>query len=339
MLRRTIPILGLLALLLAFGAARLGRVPPPAVPGVVVRIMQPGLRPDEKFRPENRDEILARYFALSRSDDAAKGVTLDDVTLLVWPESAFPFILTRDPQALTDIGSLLPTRTVLVTGAAREEDVPASGAHPAHSDYFNAIQVVAHGGTVLDSYDKVHLVPFGEYLPFEGLLSRLGLRRFVAIPGGFEPGTRRRALEIPGLPRAAPSICYEAIFPGAVMPDAGPRPKLLLNVTNDGWFGTTAGPSQHFAQARLRSVEEGLPMIRGAATGVSAILDPYGRVTASLPLGGEGVVDGLLPGSLPSTVFALYPTAAPCFVLGSMVLSLFTLRRRNRRASLSKRVR
>ena len=318
-------------LLVGFGGIRLSRAPPAAVPGVVVRVMQPGLRPDEKFRPENKDEILARYFALSRQNDVVKGVTLEDVTLLVWPESAFPFIVTRDPQAMSDIGSLLPPRTMLVTGAAREEDLPASGSRAAHAEYYNSIEVIAHGGTVVDSYDKIHLVPFGEYLPMEAMLSRLGLRRFVAVPGGFEAGTRRRALVVPGLPSASPSICYEAIFPGAVLPDAGPRPRLLLNVTNDGWFGRTAGPSQHFVQARLRSIEEGLPMIRGAATGVSAIVDAYGRVTASLGLGQEGVVDGLLPGALPTTIFAEHPMAAPFLLLCSMLLTLFTLKGRNRR--------
>ena len=214
------------------------------------------------------------------------------MTLLVWPESAFPFILTRDPQALSDIGALLPPRTVLVTGAAREEDRPATQGRPASADYFNSILVIGSGGSVLDSYDKVHLVPFGEYLPFEAILRRVGLRHFVAIPGGFEAGSRRRLLAIPGLPGASPLICYEAIFPDAVLPDrrgTGVRPHFLLNVTNDGWFGLTAGPHQHFAQARLRSIEEGLPMIRAAATGISAIVDPYGRVNAALPLGDEGV--------------------------------------------------
>ncbi len=147
---------------------------------------------------------------------------LADVTLLVWPESAFPFILTRDPKALASIGDLLPPRAVMVTGAARQEDVPAGGGEPAHTDYYNAIEVIGHGGTLLGSYDKVHLVPFGEYLPFDGALRRLGLRNFVAVPGGFTAGTRRRALVVPGLPLAAPLICYEAIFPGAVLPERAP---------------------------------------------------------------------------------------------------------------------
>ena len=330
----TLVALAAFVLLVGFGAARLGQTPPGTVPGVVVRIMQPGVGPDEKFRPENKDAILAHYFELSRRNDAAKGVTLDDVTLLVWPESAFPFILTRDPRALSAIGNLLPQHTVLVTGAAREDDRPATNSHPAFSNYYNSIEVIGSGGTLLDSYDKIHLVPFGEYLPMDGILRRLGLRHFVAIPGGFEAGTRRRALAIPGLPSASPLICYEAIFPGAVMPDVGPRPKLLLNVTNDGWFGMTAGPSQHFAQARLRSIEEGLPMIRGAATGISAIVDAYGRVTQSLPLGADDILDGLLPQPISQTIFARYGYTAQFVIAGCMLLTLLILRERFRRKTL-----
>jgi apolipoprotein N-acyltransferase len=292
------------------------------VPNVIVRIMQPGIEPNDQFRPEHRDQILASYFALSRQDDPQKGVTLDDVTILVWPESPFPFILTRDPRAMADIGALLPPKAVLVTGAAREEDSPARGEDPAHTSYFNVIEVIASGGTLLDSYDKIHLVPFGEYLPFESFLRRLGLRNFVSIPGGFEPGSRRHNLSLPGLPGVSPLICYEAIFPGAVLSSSGPRPRLLLNVTDDGWFGDTFGPEQHFTQARLRSIEEGLPMIRAAATGISAFIDPYGRVLASLPLGKVGILDNFVPQPIAETLYAHYPYAIVLLISGIMILTL-----------------
>ncbi len=166
-----------------------------------------------------------------------------------------------------------------MTGAARAED--AAGTAPR---YFNAIHVVNPDGVIGDSYDKVHLVPFGEYLPFRTLLDRIGLRQFVEVPGGFEPGVRRRPLTIRGLPPALPLICYEAIFPREVAADAV-RPGLLLNVTNDAWFGHTFGPHQHLSQARMRSIEQGLPQIRAANTGISAMIDPLGRVIRSLPLG------------------------------------------------------
>ncbi len=308
--RRLAPTLCAVAATLAmvgYGSARLARPAPQPVAGVVVRIMQPGLRPDLNFSYENRHEIVSHYLALSQEDDEAKRIRLADVSLLVWPESAFPFILTRDPQELARIGDILPAGTTLVTGAAREVDLPAGDGRPAHSEYFNAVEMIAAGGRLIGSYDKVHLVPFGEYLPLDGLLRRLGLRNFVSVPGGFDRGGARLPFAVPGLPAAAPLICYEAIFPGevGVEGDGGPakRPGYLLNVTNDGWFGVTSGPSQHFAQARLRTIEEGLPMVRGAATGISAVLDAYGRTLASLPLGAEGILDAGLPGSIDAPPF------------------------------------
>lgn len=291
--------------LCGFGAFRLAQPAPGMVPGVSLRIMQPNVAL-KTFRPENKNQILAHYLALSARPAAAKRPGLSGVTALIWPESAFPFILSRDAGALAAIGMVLPPETVVVTGAAREDRTSRqAGGIPR---YFNAIQVVASGGHILDSYDKVHLVPFGEYLPFRNLFDRLGLRQFVHVPGGFEPGSRQRLLIVPGLPPVAPLICYEAIFPGEVVPAGDPtdRPGLFLNVTDDGWFGA-AGPYQHFAQARLRAIEEGLPLIRAANTGISAIADPYGRILAQLPLDTEGVLDSGLPQPIAPPLFAHFP--------------------------------
>jgi apolipoprotein N-acyltransferase len=298
-----------------FGAWRLSHATSEPVAGVRLRIMQPNLPQDAKFRPENKAWILAHYLALSMRAATPDRPGLDDVTVLIWPESAFPFILSRDAGALAEIGAILPQNTVLVTGAARKEnEARPFAAGPAR--YFNAIQVVASGGHILDSYDKVHLVPFGEYLPFQSVFDRLGLQQFVHVPGGFEAGSGRRLLVVPGLPPVAPLICYEAIFPGEAVPSGTvvERPGLLLNVTNDGWFGTTSGPHQHFAQARLRAIEEGLPLIRAANTGISAIVDPYGRVLGELQLGTEGVLDGGLPQGIEAPLFAKFPFASAFLV-------------------------
>ncbi len=298
-----------------FGAWRLAHATSAPVAGVKLRIMQPDLPQDAKFRPENKGWILSRYLALSARAADPDRSGLDDVTVLIWPESAFPFILSRDSRTLAQIGAVLPQDTVLVTGAAREEDGAGRSAS-GDARYFNAIQVIASGGHILNSYDKVHLVPFGEYLPFQKVFDRLGLHQFVHIPGGFEAGERRHLLLVPGLPAAAPLICYEAIFPGEAVPEEAlaERPGLLLNVTNDAWFGMTSGPYQHFAQARLRAIEEGLPLIRAANTGISAIVDPYGRVLAELPLGAEGVLDGGLPQRIEAPVFAKFPFAGAFFL-------------------------
>jgi apolipoprotein N-acyltransferase len=311
-----------------FGGIRLAPGTTALVKGVNIRIMQPNLPQDAKFRPENKDAILSRYLSLSDRSTGPAHTGLADVSVLIWPESAFPFILSRDPQALAQIGSMLSPNSVLVTGAAREEDLPADKENhiPAHSLFFNAVQVVAKGGLILESYDKVHLVPFGEYLPFTALLTKLGLHHFVHIPGGFEPGVTHKLLSVPGLPPAAPLICYEAIFSGEVLPPSlpGEQPGLLLNLTNDGWFGVTAGPYQHFAQARLRTVETGLPLVRAANSGISAIIDPYGRVLSELSLGRDGILDGGLPQRISQPLFAHLPFISPfltwlCAFVGCLI--------------------
>jgi apolipoprotein N-acyltransferase len=301
-----------------FGAIRLSGDAPALVPGVKLRIMQPNVQQGPDFTAENKDAILAHYLALSDRATGPGHSGLADANVLVWPESAFPFILSRDPQALAQIGAALPQGTTLVTGAARIGE--AAAARPAtsgHPDFFNSIHVIARGGLILDTYDKVHLVPFGEYMPAARFFERFGLHHFVHVPGGFTRGYAHGTLTVPGLPPAIPLICYEAIFPGEVMPAQSAkttRPGLMLNVTDDAWFGRTAGPYQHFAQARLRTIEEGLPMVRAATTGISAVIDPYGRILAMLPLGQEGVLDSGLPQKI----------AAPPFTYAPMLIGLFS---------------
>jgi len=158
-------------------------------------------------------------------------------------------------------------------------------------------------GTIAAAYDKVHLVPFGEYLPFQERLEALGLEAVTRQRGGFSAGDRRRTLTVPGAPPVGILICYEVIFPGAVTA-ADLRPQWLLNVTNDAWFGFTPGPYQHMHQTAVRAVEEGLPVVRAANNGISAVVDPTGRVLRSLPLGARDVLDAELPKPLPPTVFS-----------------------------------
>ncbi|MCK2053262.1 apolipoprotein N-acyltransferase [Methylobacterium sp. 37f] len=292
-----------LAALAGFGAARVPAAADPIVSGVRLRLVQPNLNQDAKFRPENRQDILDRYLELSDRAAAPDRTGIADVTHVIWPESAFPFLIQRDPEALARIAAAFPPGKQLITGAARAE-VPVGDARPR---FFNSILTMSAGPKLGDIYDKVHLVPFGEYLPgpLDATLRALHIRQFVSIPGGFTAGDRatQRIMTIPGLPPVAATICYEAIFPGAIVPGATPNgpppvPGLILNLTNDAWFGDTPGPRQHLAQARLRAVEEGLPLVRDANTGISAVIDAHGRITASLPLGVEGVLDANLPARL-----------------------------------------
>ncbi len=304
-----------LGLIAAFGALRLATGSVGDVAGVRLRIVQPDIPQDEKFRPENGLAILRKYLELSDRATSPERTGAADITHLIWPESAFPFVLAREPAALAQIAEFLPPQATLVTGAVRMVD-PLPG--ETGRRFFNAIQVVGHDGTILSSADKVHLVPFGEYLPFSAVLTTLGLRQFVNAPGGFEAGVRRKLLSVPGLPPAAPLVCYEVIFPGEVAPEDG-RAGVLLNVTNDAWFGLTPGPWQHFAQARLRTIEEGLPLVRAANNGVSAVVDPYGRVVKLLPLGVEGILDSALPMAIDPPAYARHPW------LSMMLLTLFSL--------------
>lgn len=310
-----------------FGALRLGAGTVEATPHVRLRIMQPNLPQDAKFRPAAGPEILRRYLDLSDRSTSPTVAGLVNVTHLIWPESAFPFVLSREPQALKLIASTLGAHTVLLTGAIRLE---GAGANP---PAYNSLLAIDGSGAIIGSADKVHLVPFGEYLPAARFLRAIGLRQFIALPGGFTAGAARRLMNVPGLPPFQPLICYEAIFPGEVTPDAAvtggaTRPAFLLNVTNDGWFGLTSGPYQHLAQARLRSIEEGLPLVRAANTGISAVIDPYGRIEKELPLGVEGILDATLPKPIDPTLFSRHPIAPVGAIYLVLVLASLAGRRR-----------
>jgi apolipoprotein N-acyltransferase len=320
--------MGLLAIL---GFLRLPSGPSETVPNVRLRILQPNLPQDDKFIPANREDILRRYLTLSDRATTPATSGISDVTHLIWPESAFPFLLHRDARALAQIAAFLPPGVTLVTGAARAgESLPGETG----LRYFNAIHAIAHDGIITATYDKRYLVPFGEYLPrpFETLLRLSGLRPFVAIPGGFEKSQGQNSFSVPGLPVAFASICYEAIFPEAMMStlSGSRRPRWILNVTNDGWFGNTPGPRQHFAQSRLRAVEQGLPLVRAANTGISAIIDPYGRIIRALDVGTEGVIDGPLPNTTHATLYARYANIPFYCLVICIMTAAFAFRRGKR---------
>ena len=172
-----------------------------------------------------------------------------------------------------------------------------NGQSGAGDRYYNSIYMINDTGEIIGAADKAHLVPFGEYLPFEGVLKSFGLETIAQSFGGFSAAQTRNFLQLPVGIAAVPLICYEAIFPSMSEID-GERGGLLLNVTNDGWFGHTPGPYQHFQQARIRAVEAGLPLIRAANSGISAVFDPFGRTLRLLPLGAKGNIDFHLPASL-----------------------------------------
>jgi apolipoprotein N-acyltransferase len=297
-----------LALGYAWGSRRLAEADV-ASTDVTLRIVQANVDQGKKWRPENSAEIFTEYLDLTKGGESLpSGSTretpgLKGIDLVIWPETAVPFLLGDSSEALLAIADALPEGTSLLAGSVRLVELRDAQGHILPQRVYNSLLVIDDKGQLLGHYDKIHLVPFGEYLPFQDLLERLGVMQLIGVRGGFTAGTGPRLVEIPGAPVASPLICYEIIFPDDVT-DLNTRPGWLLNLTNDAWFGTSAGPRQHFDQARTRAVEQGLPVVRAANTGISAIIDPYGRVVAELGLGEEGVIDGKLPRTLPPTLFA-----------------------------------
>ncbi|MEZ5840300.1 MAG: apolipoprotein N-acyltransferase [Hyphomicrobiales bacterium] len=299
--RYLLPALGLALLVVLHGAGwyRLSTATDRTVPGVALRVVQPAIDQREKWRPENQKEVFEKYLELSDARTSPEHVGVLTTTHLVWPESAFPFLLTESPEALAALADLLPPGTVLLTGAIRAEPSPGG------RRFFNSIYAIDPDGEIIDAYDKVRLVPFGEFLPWQSVLEAIGLRQLTRIHGGFEAGNRRRVIELVNTPPLLPLICYEIIFPDGLN-DGETRPGWMLNVTNDAWFGNSPGPYQHLRQARMRAAEQGLPVVRAANTGISAVIDGYGRLRASVPLGQPGVIDAELPAALETPIAANY---------------------------------
>lgn len=305
-----------------FGAVRLAMLPTQFVDNVRLRLMQPNLQQDVKFNYAAKQEVMNKYISLSDRATGPQSTGVRDTTILIWPESAFPFFLAREADAMAQIASLLPEGTMLLTGAIRPPE-QLTGAKITRA--YNSIYAIDHDGTILSIYDKLHLVPFGEYLPFQSAMEKLGFVQLTQIRGGFIPGTRRRTMQLPKAPRVLPLICYEAIFPGDIV-SRDDRPGWIVNLTNDGWFGISTGPYQHLQQARLRAIEEGLPVVRSANTGISAVIDPLGRTVARLNLGIEGVLDSGLPAAGAPTTFSRFGDI-PAAVLVAFATFLVVRRR------------
>lgn len=281
------------------------------VPDVRLRIVQANIAQRDKWNPELRVANLARHIDLSRTPTEVAP------THVIWPEAAVPFLLANDVLARVRSAEAAPPGGALITGSVRRTF--QNGVQQLR----NALLVIDEAADVQQVYDKSHLVPFGEYVPLRGVLP---IDKIVPGQGDFVAGPGRRLLEIPGLPAVSPLICYEAIFSGRVTPrDA--RPGVLLNLTNDAWFGTFAGPQQHFAIASTRAVEEGLPMVRAANTGISAVVDSYGRVIARLGIGEQGVLDSGLPVALPPTPFARWGELIPMILAGLFLAFALALAR------------
>lgn len=265
---------------------------------MTVRLVQPDIDQSQKLEGGDRAAIFKEHLRLSALPPE-EGKPRPDV--IVWPETSIPFILTENTDALAAIADTLDDGQVLVTGAVRME-ASTPGSPPR---YYNSVYVIDSQGQILSASDKVHLTPFGEYVPMESILRELGVNNLIALPGGFTAAARRSLLKLPSGAGLFPLICYEIIFPDE-MDGLEAGGNLLLNVTNDAWFGLTPGPWQHFQQARIRAVETGLPLIRAANNGISAVVDKKGEIIAGLTLGAKGKVDATVDmDEKPSAFFEL----------------------------------
>jgi apolipoprotein N-acyltransferase len=299
--------LAALAALYVFGIARLQRAAPVAPDAPLIRIVQANIDQKVKWRPENLDQIFDTYLTLSRHEGPG------GPDLVIWPEGALPAVidelLAPGQRYAPELLRILQPGETLFMGANRFERA-ADGA-PRYYNSLLGLRREALGLKVVGVYDKHHLVPFGEYMPLGDLAGKVGFRSLVHMPDDFTAGPAPRPLAADGAPALQPLICYEALFPGvtrAAAARAGVRPSWILNVSNDAWFGQGSGPLQHFNLASYRAIEEGLPMVRSTPTGVSAVIDAYGRVRpgARLGLGELGVIDARLPPALRPTAFARF---------------------------------
>ncbi|MEO9166767.1 MAG: apolipoprotein N-acyltransferase, partial [Aestuariivirga sp.] len=293
-LARIIAALVLISLPLSYvwGEWRLAQNPTQYKADVMLRLVQPNINQNEKWQTGNARAIYNRLLQLT----AAPSTTGKPVTHIIWPEASVPFLLDESVEGRAELAAVMKPGQTLLAGAVRRAtpnlDAP----------YYTSILMMNDKAEVLAHYDKWRLVPGGEFLPLEWALAPLGFRRLVNAPESFTPGDGPKTLPVPGAGYAGFSICYEAIFPGAVAAE-NPRPDWLVNVTNDGWFGTSTGPYQHLAMLRLRAIELGVPAARAANTGISAVIDPLGRITFQSQLDTIGSYDLALPNPIGVTPY------------------------------------
>jgi len=288
-------IAGLLGVHAGYGYWRLDNAESVGDDAPLIRIVQPAIDQSEKWDQAKRDEIFDTLIALTTEANE----TGRKPAIVIWPETSVPFILTEAPNAVSAIAGALDDGQILLAGAVRAGEAAEEGEA---QTFYNSILALNGDGVIIDAADKKHLVPFGEYLPFKEVAERLGLQKIADADRGYSPAERRRTLSLPGGTVVLPSVCYEAIFPYAVRADGDP-PTLIVNVTNDAWYGDTPGPYQHLHQARIRSVENGWPMARAANNGVSAVFDPYGRQLGALGYGVRGAVEAPLAAPLDETLY------------------------------------
>lgn len=311
--KTTLPIISSFILLIGifiWGSYRLSNAQEKFVEGINLRIVQANIPQSMKWDEEWRYSTVEKYLELSRS----KG--FEKTTHIIWPETALPFVITEDSPLLNVVTQIIPTNGALITGALKAEYTDSGMI----KNMWNSMLVISDRGKIFSHYNKSHLVPFGEYVPFRSILP---LEKITHGSIDFAEGNGVKTINAPAFPALSGLVCYEIIFPGKVV-DKNKRPEVMVNVTNDAWYGKTAGPYQHFQMSRTRAVEEGMPLIRAANNGISGIIDSYGRVIANTKLASTEVLDSPLPASIPQmTIYSRYGNVALLLMVCILIIIVY----------------
>ncbi len=329
-----IPGVLLLVLVFTSGSLRLQAAGPVVHPEadkamLTVRLIQPNIGQAAKWSPDHFAKVVETYLRLSTLPPQAPAKRRPEV--IVWSEGALPAsaneLFAAESWTAPLIAGVLQPGQTLMMGAYRSHREPDQPLR-----WFNSLLVLqpleGRPGTaqVVGLYDKFRLVPFGEYLPLDELLTPLGVKELARIGDGYTSGPRPAPLRVPDVPVFQPLICYEGLYSGLAQPSAGVRARWILNISNDAWFGPTSGPRQHFNLSAYRAIEEGLPMVRSTPTGISVVMDPYGRTVpgAMIAMGQAGVIDVNIPQSGELTMFTILRNGVGgLFVLFFLVILAF----------------
>lgn len=292
----SLAVLAAMVIMWAGGSIRLYNNPTQYHDDILLRLVQGNIAQKDKWQMEMRAVIANRYLELSARQTSAESKGLGEITHLIWPESAMPFLLEAGSDFMQQATRILAQDAYLITGAVRRQN------NGDETEFYNSILAFDSSGNRLGKYDKHHLVPFGEYVPLSDMFKKIGVDKLIAMREDFQTGQKPTNIYLKNTPAFAANICFEIIFSGNIV-DRENRPEWILNLTNDSWFGETIGPYQHLAQARMRAVEEGLPLVRNANSGITAVFDPLGRLIAQLPKGKTAILDSRLPQKIAPTAY------------------------------------
>ncbi len=278
-----------------------------------IRLVQPAIPQEMKWNKQKLEENLEQYIHLSQSQNP------QDIDFIIWGETATPFALDFEPEYMEKIKQAIPEKGYLITGLVRYE-FSKDKFRPLNSAF-----IIDKTGKIINYYDKSHLVPFGEYIPFRNYIPNQ-IQPLTDTISDFLAGDGAKTIEIPEQPSLGISICYEIIFPHQII-NSQNKPDWLINLTNDGWYGISQGPYQHLVTTQLRAIEEGRTIVRAANTGISAVINPYGKILAQIPLNQKGIIDINLPQQLYiKTIYGEMGNFIPLILCITNILIAFTIK-------------